>query len=287
MTCMDSPENCTGSNGAEITTEVVFLDRDTCLLGETEARRARGDVVDNVLALEEDVTENVEADALIGLDASEAGSGARGDGGVVDELSRHGLGDAADGDGEVGQSGRAGEYITALCVVDLGAGDLGVVGLCDGRVDVNQGCAGVDDAVDVGPDGCGGANRVTCRGEAPEALAVVNVDVSDGTGVLCGVDEAEVVGTGGMVLEVDSEELLGKRGLDGVEESLLRGGGDGVDGAEGKAKKTVGVSVLGELGRDGRSSLDGLGGGSHASDGDLISVDPTRRPGAVTIADPP
>jgi hypothetical protein len=243
--------------------------------------------VDHVLALEEDVAEDVQAEAVVGLDATEAGAAAGGDGRVVDELSGHGLGDAADGDGEVGEGGRAREDVAALVVVDLGAADLGVVGFCDGSVDVDQGSASVGDALDAGADSGGGADRIACGGEAPEALAVVDGGVGDGTGVLGAVDEAEVVGTGGVVLEVDGEELLGKRALDGVEEGFLGSGRDGVDAAEGKTEKTVGVGVLGELRRDRSSGLDGLRGGSYASNGDLISVDLAGRTGAVTVGDSP
>ena len=243
--------------------------------------------MDHVLALEEDVAEDVQAEAVVGLDAAEAGAAAGRDGSVVDELAGHGLGDAADGDGEVGQRGRAREDVAALVAVDLGAADLGVVGAGDGSVDVDQGGASVGDALDVGADGGGGADRVACGGEAPEALAVVDGGVGDGTGVLGAVDEAEVVGTGGVVLEVDGEELLGERALDGVKEGVLGSGRDGVDAAEGKTEKTVGVAVLRELRRDGRGGLDGLRGGSYASNGDLISVDLAGRTGAVTVGDPP
>jgi hypothetical protein len=76
------------------------LGRDTSLLRETEARAAGGNIVDNVLALEEDVTEDVEPDTRVILNTAEAGAGAARDRGVVDEPARHGLSNAANGDGE-------------------------------------------------------------------------------------------------------------------------------------------------------------------------------------------
>lgn len=266
---------------------ICCLGRDTRLLSETKARRARGDVVDDVLALKEDVAEDVEADFVVGLDAAEAGAGASPDRRVVDVLAGHGLGNAADGDGEVGQSRRARENVAALGAVVLCTADLGIVGLHNGSVKVDQGCAGIDNGVDAGPDSCGGANRVAARGEAPETLAVVDVDIGDGTGVLLGVDEAEVVGTSGVVLQIDSEEGLRKRGLDGVEPRVLADGRDGVDRAESKTEETVSVTVLGELSRDGGSSLDSLGGGSHASNGDFVGIDLARCTGVVAVADLP
>lgn len=118
-------------------------------------------------------------------------------------------------------------------------------------------------------------------------MAVVDAGVGDGTSVLGGVDETEVVGTGSVVLEVHREERLGKRRLDGVKESLLGSGGDSVDRAESETKETVSVLVLAELRRDGSGSLNGLGGGSDTSNGDLVSVDLASRAGTVTVADLP
>lgn len=263
------------------------LNRDTSLLRESEAGGAGRNIVDNVLALEEDVTEDVEANAIVGLNSTEACAGARGERSVVDELARHGLGDAADGDGEVGQSSGAREHVATLCVVDLGTGDLGVVRLCDRGVDVDQGCAGVDDTGDATLDGCCGTDAVSGGGETPETLARIHVDVGDGAGVLCAVDETKVVGTSGVVLKVNSEELLSKAALDGVEEGLLRSWRDGVDGAEGQSEKAVGVLILAERRRHGSSSLYGLRGGSHASNGDLVSVDLAGRTRTVAVADLP
>lgn len=263
------------------------LSRDTSLLRETEARAAGGNIVDNVLALEEDVAEDVEPDARVVLDTAEAGAGAGGDGGVVDVLAGHGLSDTADGDGEGRQGSTAREDVATLGVVVLSAADFGVVGLDDGSVNVDQSCASVDDGVNLIADGGARADLVAGGSEAPETLAVVDGNIGDGTSVLGGVDKAEVVGTGGVVLESDSEKLLSKRALYSVEERFLRGRGDSVDAAESKTEETVGVLVLLELSRDGGGSLDSLGGGSHTSNGDLISVDLARRAGTIAVADPP
>ena len=243
--------------------------------------------MDHVLALEEDVAEDVQAEAVVGLDAAEAGAAAGRDGRVVDELAGYGLGDAADGDGEVGQRGRAREDVAALVAVDLGAADLGVVGAGDGSVDVDQGGASVGDALDVGADGGGGADRVACGGEAPEALAVVDGGVGDGTGVLGAVDEAEVVGAGGALLQVGGEELGLEGVLDGVEEGGLLVGRDGVDAAEGQTEEAIVVNVLSELGRDGGCGFDCLRGCGDGANDDLVGVDIATCAGTVTIADLP
>lgn len=283
---MCAPEQNAAAN-RDLRKGAEHLGRDTSLLRETEARAAGGNVVDNVLALEEDVAEDVEPDARVVLDTAEAGAGAGGDGGVVDVLARHGLSDTADGDGEGGQGSTAREDVATLGVVVLSAADLGVVSLDDGRVNVDQSCASVDDGVNLIADGGARADLVAGGSEAPETLAVVDGNVGDGTSVLGGVDEAEVIGTGGVVLEGDSEELLSKRALDSVEEGLLSGGGDSVDAAESKTEKTVGVLILLELCRDRGGSLDSLGGGSHTSNSDLISVDLARRAGTIAVADLP
>lgn len=157
---------------------------DTGLLRESEPGRAGRHVVHNVLALDEDVAEDAEADAGVGLHATEAGVGAVGGGCVVDVLSGNDLLDAADGDAEVRQGGAAWESVAALAVVEHGSRDLGVVGLCDGGGDVHQSCAGVDNASNAAAGGGGSADGVSGSSEAPETLAVINIDVGDGTGVL-------------------------------------------------------------------------------------------------------
>ena len=121
----------------------------------------------------------------------------------------------------------------------------------------------------------------------PEALAAVDGDVSDGAGVLCGVDETEVVGAGFAFLEVDGEELLLESGRDGVEEGGLLRGADGVDAAEGEAEEAVVVGVLCELGGDLSGGLDCLGGGSDGADDDLVGVDISAGAGAVLVGNLP
>lgn len=241
--------------------------------------------MDNVLALEEDVTEDSDSKVGVVLDTTEA-SGAAGRS-IVDVLARHRLKDATNGDGEAGKGGTAREQVSALCAVELGASDLSPVGLGDRSVDVDQCCAGVDDAVDAAADGGRSADLVAGSSKPPEALAAVDRHVGDGASVLGGVNEAEIEGTGGVVLEVDGEELLSKGALDGVEEGVLGRRRNGVDGAESETEKTVGVLVLRELGGDGSGSLDSLGGGSHTTNGDLVSIDLARGTRAITVADLP
>lgn len=121
----------------------------------------------------------------------------------------------------------------------------------------------------------------------PEALAAVDRDIGDGALVLGAVDEAEVVGTSGTGLEIDSEELLLQGGLDAVEEGGLLLGLDGVDAAESKAEETIVVSVLSELGRDLGGGFDCLGSSGDGANDDLVGVDITARTGAVLVADLP
>ena len=71
-----------------------------------------------------------------------------------------------------------------------------------------------------------------------------------------------------MVLEVDSKQGLGERRLDSVNDGLLLHWRDGVDGAHSETQKTVGACVLGELGRNGLGSLDGLRGGRDGANSD-------------------
>jgi hypothetical protein len=64
------------------------------------------------LAFEEDITINGEANARVGLDSTEA-LGATGRG-VIDILARDDSAIRTDTEGEVGESGRAGECVAAL-----------------------------------------------------------------------------------------------------------------------------------------------------------------------------
>jgi hypothetical protein len=67
---------------------------DALLLRESEPWGATARLEDNILALEEDVTENSETNALVGLDTTEASAVA--DRSVVDELAGNNLLNASD-----------------------------------------------------------------------------------------------------------------------------------------------------------------------------------------------
>jgi hypothetical protein len=219
---------------------------DTGLLGKAEAGGAIA-LEDDVLALEEDVTEDGDTDVGVALETTEAGAGAGRERGVVDVLAGDGEFGAADDDAEGGESSRAGERVTTLSCVVLGTADLGVVGADDGLGEVHEGGAGISNGVNGGAASGTSADRVAGGGELPEAVGGVDVDVGDRAGVLGGVNVAEVVGTGSMVLEGDGEQGRGEVGLDGVEKGLLLSGPDGVDAAHSKTEETVGVNILGEL----------------------------------------
>ena len=98
------------------------------LLGsEAESWRAATVIEDGVDGLQEDIAEDVEADASVGLDATEAGRAAGGDRSVVDVFAWDGEGLAADGHVEVRWRGAAGEDVSTLRLGQAGALDLGVV----------------------------------------------------------------------------------------------------------------------------------------------------------------
>lgn len=236
------------------------------LLSETQPGTVAAHLVDDVLALEEDVTKDAEAIKTRGrLDTTKARAVAVG--GKVDVLSGDGLLDAVDEDGEVGERAAAGEGNTSGLGVVLGTVDLRVVGVDDGVIDVDEGCAGVGNGVDAGAGG-GGANAVAVGSEAPETLAVVDIDIGNGAGVLALVDVTKVISTSSVVLEVDSEQRLSKLRLDSVEESGLLHRLDGVDRAHGETQKTISAGILSELGRNGRGGLDSLGLGRNGTNSD-------------------
>lgn len=213
---------------------------------ETKTRAALCLVEDGVDGLEEDVAEDGELQAVVGLDAAEA-LGAAG-GGEVDVAAGDDKGLAVDSDVEVGESGGAGEDVAALVAVVGGARDARVVGVDDVVGEEHEGGAGVGDG---GADGAGcgggGSDAVAAGVELPEAVGAVDRSVGDRTGVLGAVNEAEVVGAGGTLLQVGGEELGLEGVLDGVEEGGLLVRLDGVDAAESQTEEAIVVDVLGEL----------------------------------------
>jgi len=153
---------------------------------------------DNKLALEEDVTEDGDAGAGAGLDTTVALGGS--DLSVVDVAAGDSELLATNDGGEAGESGRAGEDVTTLAVGVLGSGDLGVVGVDDVVGEEHEGGAGVSNGRVGAGNGGTAADGVTSGGELPEAVLSVDVDVGDGTGVLGGVNVAEVVRSGATLL---------------------------------------------------------------------------------------
>lgn len=175
-------------------------------LGRKAQLGAGVSIEDNELALEEDVPEDVDADAGVGLEAAEAGRAARVGGGVVDVRARDGGVIAADGEGDGREGGATRVGVAALGLVVLGAGDAAVVGSDDGVVEEEQGGAGVGDGVADGAAGGAAVDAVAVGCEAPEAAAAVDGDVGDCAGVGGVVDAAEAVGSGLAFLEVGGEE---------------------------------------------------------------------------------
>jgi hypothetical protein len=257
---------------------------DTGLLRKAKARCA-AHLVHNVLGFQEDIAEDAHADSFVGLHSSEASPVS--DRCVVDVLSGNDLLYTADGDAEVGERRSAREDVAALGAVVLGAGYLGVVGFCDGGVDVHQGGAGVEDAGDAGLDGRSAADGVGGCAHTPEALRGVGVDVGDGACVLGAVDVAEVVSACGMVLEVHAEQRLRELTLHSVEPGGLLRRSDCVDAAHGKTEKAVSVDIPSELSRNGCCCLNSLRGRGHGTHGHLVGVHLSRCAGSIAVGNLP
>ena len=109
-------------------------------LGGESKTRALG-VENNVLALQEDVTEDGHANTLVGLETTEAGTVTGR--GVVDQASGNGGGVAADNNSEVGQLRVAGEGVSTGFLVILGTRDTLVVSRDNLLVDEQERGAGV------------------------------------------------------------------------------------------------------------------------------------------------
>ncbi len=158
---------------------------------EAQTRRASRLVEDRVDGAEEYIAEDVEADAGIGLNATEALAAARRERSVGNFRAWDSESLAADGYVEVWGAAAAGEDVATLVVVVAGTGDLGVVGLDYGRWEVEERSASVGNG---GTDAAGGgivsADGVAACSELPEALRLVDRNVGDRASVLRAVDVA-------------------------------------------------------------------------------------------------
>ena len=243
-------------------------------------------VKDDVLALEENITENAETNARVGLDTTEASVAVAG-GSKVDVVTRNDSIVATNLDIEVRKSGAAIKDVSTVGAGVLGSVDLAIVVRDDAVVEEDKGGASVSNGGEGAAASAGATNGVAVGSELPESLAVVNGGVGKVTGVLGGVDESKVVGTGSLVLEGNSEDGGVEAALDVVVKCLLLGGRDGVDGREGQSEETIIAGVQGELAADLSSDFNGLGGCGNATDGYGVLVDYTAGRAAVSIGDFP
>ena len=283
--------------------------RRLCLGSEAEAGSALGAIEDDVLALEEDVAVDGEAELGIGgLDTAKAGweqvsaieskhfGGFKGaeltlraflKGSEVDELAGDNGLVVADLQGEGGKGGAAGESEAALLRVVLGALDLLVVGLDDVGGHEHEGGAGISNTNEVALGGSAGADGVAGGGEGPEALGGVDVGVSDGAVVAGGDDGAEVVGSSSVVLEGGGHDGLGQPLSNGIgQEGLLLGRRDCVDVVEGEPDKAI-TLARSELLGGGGGGFDGLTGNGDAANVDSVGVDRAGGARAVAVLDLP
>lgn len=151
---------------------------------------------------------------------------------------------AADFDAEGGHVSVAGVDVAACFGGHARAVDLAVVGFGDVVVDHDEGGAGVGDGgAGVGVLHVFAADAVGGGLEFPPAAAFVDWRGVELARVLCGVELAELVGSGGVDVEVGGEDFLFEVVGDVLEEGFLGSGLDGVDLAERKAEKAVVVLV--------------------------------------------
>lgn len=249
-----------------------------------EAKTGAGRVEHNVLALQEDVTEDGETNARVGLNATQTGGADTGRT-VVDQGAGNNSSVPVDHNAEVGQRGRAGEDVSTSRLAVLSTADLRVVLADNGAGEEQQGGTGVSDTAEASAGAAAGL--VAGDAEAPETLGAVHVGVGQGALVLGGVDESKVVDTRLLVLQSNGEEGLGQRALDRVKEGGLSARRHGVDAAESQTQETIVVDILLELGADGLGSLDSLAGGLDAANSDGVPVDITTGVAAITVGDGP
>ena len=158
---------------------------------EAESRGAATVIKDGVDSLQEDVTEDVEANASVGLNSTEAAGSRVVDRRVVDICAWNGKSLTTDRNIEIWQTGLAVEDVSTLRLIDLRTRNLAVVRRCYIGWEVKQGSASVcDGGSDATGGGIAGTGRIASRCEAPETLRAVDWNISDGTSVLGSVDIA-------------------------------------------------------------------------------------------------
>ena len=250
--------------------------------------RAAAVIEDSVDSLQENITEDVEADASVSLDTSEASRASGSDWRVVDVLAWNGEGLAANGYVEVWWGGRAWEGVSTLRLVKAGTLNLAVVRLDSAGWEVEERSASVSNG---GAEAAGSRVVATCgratSSELPKTLRVVHWNICDGTRVLGAVNVAKGVAAGCLVLEVYGEERLGEGAADGIEECRLLLGLHSVDAAERKTEETIIVGVLGERRRDRGGSFNCLRGSCYTANDHLVSVDIASCARLVTVGDIP
>lgn len=191
------------------------------LLAEAEGLVAA--VEGNELRLEHGVAVDLETGALVTLDATEAGGVCLIDGGegdlVTGDLGHVGV---TDGNSHIGKLSAARVDVATDLSVELGALDLGVVGVGDVLVDEEERSSGVGNGLrgagvlgDLAVDGELG------RRELPEARGGVDGDPGHVADELGGVDLAELVDTGAIGVEIGSEDGHVQAAHHVVEEGLL------------------------------------------------------------------
>lgn len=157
----------------------IHPSRRLALLRKTQPRANA--IKHNKLALKENTPKDGEADPIVPLDTSITSRSA--DRCVLDVRAGRSPCLTSDVYAEVWQRGRARENVAALASRVSGAGDLGVVSIDDVAREVEQGCACVRDAGDLGSV-CGATDSEARGGEIPEAGRVVHGSVRDAACVL-------------------------------------------------------------------------------------------------------
>ena len=138
--------------------------------------------------------------------------------------------------------------ITTLSAIVASARNTRIVRGDDTLRKIEQRGSGVHDSSNSRSAERATANRISVTSKPPETPAAINRDISDGTGMLRVINEAEIIGANSALLKIGSEERRGEGSLGIGEESLLLDRLDRIDGVEGEAEQAVVVLVLLELG---------------------------------------
>lgn len=224
-------------------------------------------IKDSQNSLQEDITIDAQADARVALKTAEALAAATADRTQIHQATRNSGLTTANTKDHIWEIGRAVEDIATLLLIVLSTVNLAIVVLDNAVIHEKESSTSVGNSVNGLLVEVTTTNTITSTGELPETLGVIDWCVGNLTGMFAAIDEAEVVCTWSVVLQIGCEDVAREQTLldATIEPGGLSSRLDSVDGAESQTKKSIVLLVLSKLRADLRCQFDSLSCNSNAT----------------------